>query len=768
MRKNRVFLILFNIVILLFLVPGRYVNASQLYQGTTDGESLQGEFLPITEDNSEQYGLFDEDGEELGHFDEWNAIVNEINRLNDKTAVYRVSFPEECVISGNMKMPAKAKYAGLILDSSFTVTGNISMTAKLTLKEGVSVTAKTISGANYCLCLENDAKLVVTSAITVGDLELTDASALKAGGKVTIKRLLTAGSQVEIVLTEKKGISLKDTVLTTEEPIRFRFENVDGQSVSLAQNAVAVNVSGASYAPQFLLLDAAGEAATLYRKGNTLRVRGELETPYGLRVGEEECFLGDYATLADIKTEINRRKDATAVYKIFIAKEQSLKGNIPMPSASAYRELIWEGEAVSVNGGISLTGHFTLCNKGLTVKSVSGGNKTVLEIRNGSPMTVTANLSVYQLILADELSVSGAVTLTEVTALLGNCFQYNIDKNVSVKGNINFEQAQFRIAPYKNGKPVEAYPNGIRLLSNVPKAKLQAFELFEPNTHVFYREGKAVKLGMPLIVLFEGTADYQKCQEEESQAQFVTINDLISYVNESEETDFVARLNLIVPSVGNMTALAPGKHLILCGKNGEKMTLQFTGAINLDGSVLEVRNLILHNKTAQGPSINLKNGGGVLLDNTSVNAISAKEGTWVTFVNETTVNGAISGLGKLTMVENSLIRGKGNIAAKKMILEGSQPVEIRLAAGKRITVSNEIEIAENNYFLLNMVDKKDVLANLGAKTVLVTGNAAEASMFRTENTMYKTFVEWTLIKKGNQIVTSEASAGDGEWSGDFL
>lgn len=740
---------------------GDIAEGDALVLGTGDGT---GEILELSQD----YLLYDESGELLVSVSSWAEIVAKINSYNQKQAVYHIAFPTDCEITGNLKMPSKGKYQELILDASLTVTGSVSLSGNLTVGEGSILTAKSVSGAAYQLTVATGAQVITQGVLIVGDLELKDAATIQAGGKLTVKKNLVAEDFVTILLNASKGAEIKNTTLLGDEAIQLRYLEDTIGSKSYDQKAVVIKVTGNSYAPQFALLNDGGEVLPLYRTGTTLRIQGDLSTPFAVWDLTEEQNLGNYVSLADVKAEVGRRKKSADSYRIYVEEAQVIKGALSLPAKNAYQQLILEGEKIEATGALSLTGYLVVANESLSVKSISGGSKTEIKVEQDSQVSVIGNFSAYQLDLAGKLSVGGSFTVTDIVVYQGNCLIYDISKSTSIKGVIKGDQAKLVIAPKQKGNDVSDFPNGIKLLSNVPKADMDALALYQETTHVFYRDGKAVKLSMPLIVLFEGTTDYETCQVTKKDADFVTINDLIAYVNKSEETEFVARLNLLVPSVGNMTPLTPGKHLVLCGKNGEKMTLTFTGNIELDGSYLEVHNLILDNKTAAGPTVNLKNNGKVFWDNSSVNSIAARDTSEVVLRRDVRVNGAVSGTGKLTVLQGTTVRSNGNIAINQMILQGENAAEFRLQTGKKLLISGEVMTGQDNYFMVNIVDKKDALANIGAATVLVSGKYAEVSQFKTENPMNKSFLEWSLVKKGDNIQTNGASAGDGEWSGDYL
>ena len=93
---------------------------------------------------------------------------------------------------------------------------------------------------------------------------------------------------------------------------------------------------------------------------------------------------------------------------------------------------------------------------------------------------------------------------------------------------------------------------------------------------------------------------------------------------------------------------------------------------------------------------------------------------------------------------------------------------MRLRTGKKLQVTDTVLTGEKGMFLINLVNASDELASVPKGTVLVTAPAGSVTQFRTENLRPGTFLEWGLIKQGDNLQTADISYGDGEWSGDYL
>lgn len=754
------------------------------------------------------------EGELLGTYVQWSDLVAKINSLNRKSAVYNVALLDDFVINGALTMPGKGKYAGLVIknggekaSASLNASGNLAMTANLELGESVHLRAAAVSGGSWQLRMGENAELVATGAVTVNRLIMDQGVSLQSGGKFTVKTSLEADMSAELILTQKKGAAIKDTQVKSDGYITVRVRDKNDNYVTLTQGTNVFMVSGSSYATQFRLLDAEGQAVELYRKGNAIKVRGGIETPIALYYVTEngEVCLGEYAALADIKTEITRRRDAKASYRLDVEQELFVKGAIPLPSGGTYQELVISGERIRTTGNLTLTGNLTFQNEIRKVKSagddtplafavnvskyqltipegaaienlggVTGNSGSGLRIAADVVQTANGNLKVDTLWLDGTLQVTGNITVTNIYPGTQNRLVYDLGKSFSLKGDVLGDDAGLVLNPQKSGQDVTTYTEGMKIIGSAAKVDVSRLELAWPTDYQFYRDNGVVKLGTPMITVFAGTLDYEGClgAEAEGQQSFLRINDAIAYINGAGQTDFVVRLDKDVPSAGAFTAPVKGKRVVLCGLEGERKTLKLSGSVTLDGSSLEVRNVKLDNGTAAGIGVVLKNGAFLGLCDTEINTMNAAAGTAVTLEGQVSLKGTWSGACDLTVWKDAVVRSSGSITVKTMTLEKEADekgsAQFRLLSGKRITVNGTVDSGERGYFTVNQVDKTDALSSLGEGTILVVSRIGEASQFRTENIKPNTLAEWALTKVGDYIKTVTPSEGEGEWSGDYL
>lgn len=756
------------------------------------------------------------ENELLGVYAQWSDAVAQINARKQKSMSYRVVLADDFAVTGALTMPGKGKYAGLTIESGaegqqvqLKATGNATLTANMNLGANVSLSVGTISGASWQLALAENAGLTATGAVTVGTLVMGEGASLQAGGNFTVKKTLEADEHVTLVLTQKKKAAVKDTVVKNNGKIAVKIRDKNDSFVTLTQGTTLFTVSGSSYATQYRLLDNEENEEhelNLYRKGNALKVQGTLVTPITLyHIAESgEISLGEYATLADVKTEIARRKDARASYRLDVREEIFVKGAVPLPGAGTYKDITFTGQRIRTTGNLKLTGNVIFENVIRKVKndknddalvitaniskytlairaegsidnlgSVTGSAGSCLELTTGTEEKLSGNLSVTKLVLGNVLQVTGNVVVTEICPEQGNMLTYDLAKSVTIKGDITGDGTKLVLNPLKGGQ-AQTYVDGQKILNSAPKANVSRLQMAQDTDYALYRDGNAVKLGSPMITVFENTLDYESCitATAEGQSRFVRINDAIAYINDASSMNFVLRLEKDVPSAGAFTMPAKGKHLVLCGAGEERRTLALTGSVTLDGSSLEVRNVKLDNKTSAGPGVILKNGASLWLYETGINTLSAPAGTAVTLEGRVDIGGAVTGACDLTVLENAVIRGNGSMTVQTLTLKAASETEsygeFRLLTGKTITVNGEVKTGANGYFIVSQVDKNDALASIKEGTVMVTAEQGSAEQFRTENIIPGNFVKWSLVKEGTQIKTAEATEGEGEWSQDYL
>lgn len=418
----------------------------------------------------------------LGTYAQWSDVVARIKSLNRKNTRYRVEMLDDFVVNGTLAMPARGKYAGLVIESAaegqkvcLQATGNVTLTAGLELGSGVDLKAKAVSGASWKLTMAENTSLVTTGAFTVADLVLGEGALLQAGGKFTVKKTLEAERDAELILTAKKGAVVKDTKVG-ENVITVKVRDASGNRVTLAQGVTLLTVSGGSYATQYRLMDKDGQEQSLYRTGNAIKVQGTVSTPVTLYYmsGDEKISLGEYTNLADVRKEIVRRKDKQAAYRLEVREEIFVKGAVPLPNANTYRELVFAGERIRTTGNLTLTGNLTVYNEIRKVKSVSDGtalpyavniSKYMLTIPEGSDMdnlgnvtggtgsclwikpgvrfNMSGNLKVNTLTLDGILRGSGNVTVTDLISKDAQGaedraeFRLAVNKTLTIKGRVD-------------------------------------------------------------------------------------------------------------------------------------------------------------------------------------------------------------------------------------------------------------------------------------------------------------------------------------------
>lgn len=743
----------------------------------------------------------------LGTYAQWNDLKTKINNLKDKTAEYRVVLLEDYVVNGALSMPTKGRYTSLLLQNgkgspvSLKATGNLTLTANLTLEPEITLRAKQISGAAWNLNLGEKGSVVTTGNLTVKNLSLGKGAQVQAGGKLMVKSVLEAAGGNELFLTYKKAAAIKDTITT--EKIGIKLIDKSGNRVTAVSNTTVISVTGSSYATQYCLLDDKDSELALYRKGNALKVKGTVATPISLYYMDDKAqiSLGDYATLADVKNEIARRKIKQGEYAVHVGEAVLVKGAFPLPKAGTYKSIAYTGERIRITGAITLTGDISVSNeieriKGeqdvtplpITVKlakytlslpqkginnltTVTGSAGSGLTIGAGVQQTIEGNLKADTLTLAGELQVKGDIEITDIYPQADNRLDYDLAQNIVIKGSVYGAKDRLLLNPLRNGKPV-TYMEDMKILPNAPKVAVSSLILAQGTDWVLYRESGAVRLGKPLLTVFENTSDYGTVQGAESgdNCRFARVTDAVEYVNTLDGTDYVIRLDANISSADSLKSPAKGKKVVICGVSGDRKEMKFTGNIVVDEGSLHILDIVLDNGKANGPGVILINGAQIHLSDVNVNTITAPAKTSVTLEGEVDINGSIAGACDMILMQDAVVRADNTITVNSLTLHAATAgtAQLRLQVAKKMTVNSTVSTPEEGQFIINRVDKNNELAGLSKGTVMLTASFAQSSQFKTNNIMPGTFLEWFLIKNGNDIQTSEASQGDGEWSGDFL
>ncbi len=741
----------------------------------------------------------------VGTYSQWSDLRAKINTLKDKSVNYRVILLDDYVVYGALSMPTKGRYASLTFENGkdeqivLQATGGLTQTGDLVIGAGLRLDVSQLSGGAWNLTLGEQSSLIAKGTVTVKNLTLKEGAGLQTGGKLTVKATLNAEGYNELVLTQKKGASVKDTVAT--DRIRIRMIDKTGSIQTPAYNTTIISVTGNSYATQYCLWDALDRELPLYRKGNALKVKGDLATPITLYcVGvAEDINLGEYATLADVRTEIGRRKLKEAEYRIVINEELFVKGALPMPKAGTYGQIHFYGEPIRTTGNLTLTGNTVFHNELRKVKSerddmslsltmnlakytlsisaerplenignVSGAAGSCLRIEKGAEQTIGGSLKVENLVLDGILRVDGSLTVTNLYPGEQNRLDYDLKNTVTIKGAV--DGGTLILNPLRDGIQ-SSYTEGMRVLNSASKVAVCNLKMAQDTDWVFYKDGSVIRLGKALMTVFENTTDHESVWGATTvdEVKFARINDAIEYINQSEVTDFVVRLEENIPSAGAFKAPANGKNIVVCGEGGARKTLNLTGTITLNDCGLSVYNVELKNKSTV-PAVTLKNGGSLYLADTEINTLSAPVGTFVTLEGTVTIKGAVTGGCALTVLEDAVVRLNSNVTVETLTLQAKEEgtASLRQLIGKKLTVKGAVTTPEEGQFILNRVNKEDKLADIGKDTVMVVTQYGKVTQFKTENIMPGSFSPWNLIKKGNNIQTSEASQGDGEWSGDYL
>ena len=758
--------------------------------------------------------LYEQD-ELLGQYYVWEDLVSEINRRKAPKAEYRVVFRDSFTWKGAWKMPAKGRCQSLYLDGAgYTQLEADSLTAVCNLRIGSSVVVKvkSLSAASYDLTMDSDARMIIQGNLTVKNLEMNGNTRLNVRGKATIKNQLVAseitmdgksGYAPSIYLAKGKSLSVKNTRVGSM-PVLLMVTDSEGNILNVPEGTTLLTTTGNTYASQFQYQRDPSWSVMTYRKGNTIRAKGDQDISYEVTLsnkGTEESW-GLFESLTDIRNEVNRRKDKEAEVRIKVVADSFVKGNLPVPSAGRYQKLVFTGKQIFTTGNLQLTGDMVLYNNIVKVKkqgdttgtpvavnlskytleipeetklgrlaNITGTAKSFLKIDAGTGIIAEGAVKGTNLALYGQLTITGNMTVGNILYGPSNCLYFDLSKKNSITGTITGESGRLCLAPKQNGKLLEKYEEGLKVLTSAPRLNLADVEMLYRTDYVFYRDGSAVKLGKPVLYVYSGTTDYStyRYMPTGEVTEFVLFKDAIEFANRSAQTEYVICATADINAEKSFVTPARGKNVILCSWKGETRILNLPKTTVISGGRLEIHDFTLKSANTV-PSFTLKDGASLSLQDAAVNSISAPKNTRVTLAGQISFKGTLKGAADLSIQEGAVIRTTADLTAGSLVMEEDPEytgVEFRLRKGKKLSVSGAITTTKNGQYLINIVNRSDVLENISEGTVLAVAPYGEAEQFKTENRKTDSLIYWGVEKNGKNIRTAGGNEGQGKWSDDF-
>lgn len=695
----------------------------------------------------------------------------------------------------------------LVLGSGTDCFTNISgAKGSIIIKEGGSPYIRGNVTVKEIIMEGDNAGFYVTGALTAEKIYYqADFNDVMCYGNISITKAIVVDENATnpfFRIRDGKVISVKDIDLLAVDAfgenikLNIKTHNVKTNDfVTLDPGDKVFTTTGDAYANQICLLDVNDNEMETYRTSNVIKVKGNVQTPYHvlLTIDESTEDLGCYATLNDVKSEINRRKAKTGTYTIMVEEAVFNNGVFPMPTAGTFKKMIFEGESITFTGALTLTGDTEFANDLIKVKSaadrtevplainiskykltirqgaefenlgsISGTVGSTLEIMDNVYQEVSGNVTgITTLRLDGDFTVWGNLIVTNIVSNGAGVLNYDIDKNLTISGIVTFDEGtaedekDIQLYPHRSGSLMDEVPLNLNIIDSCTKADVADFVVAIDDTNVLYRSGVTVKLGVPMITVFEDIDEDWVNNEIGDAEQFVTINDAIVHVNEEKEGAFGIRLEGDIPSAGAIKTLTGADKIVkINGAGDSEYKLNFTGLFVVDRCDVEISNVKLMNTATVYASLNIKNGASVKLYNTTVNAITAPKGTAVTIVDAVTVKGTISGACDFTMEEYAVAVFMNPITVGNFTLIG-ETAEMRIMTGKGFTISGEVITDIYCCVTLNRIDKNNELAKITAGTAMVTAKNGKAGQFRTDNVMNaETGDEWLLTKSGNIIKTA--------------
>ena len=528
-----------------------------------------------------------------------------------------------------------------------------------------------------------------------------------------------------------------------------------------------------------------GEGMICYKQGNAFYA-GQETLELFIKTDEDTVSLGQYRSLADVKAEIAGRKQANATYIVDVKQNLFVAGALPLPTAGTYKNIIFTGKDITITGAVTLTGNTEFQNVIKKVKSATDQTEQPISISlgkynltigegneidnlasitgtKGSSLTVGENVcqeiagavtNVENLQLDGTLAVWGNITVTNILAGAESTLQYDIEKTQTINGVI--QTGKVKLVPYKGGNELVAYEKELQILDNAPKLDVQTLQMNRDTDLECYRSGKAIKLGTAAVTVFSDPEGDWKSAEIDSHPQFVTLQDAVHYIQNRGAGTYAIRLESNVPSSGKVALPSGTDKTVMIGAKNEGTTLNFTGAMTIDGSSIIVENVILNNQTKAGVAVTLKNGATLTLRDVKVGSINAATGTTVIMGNGAVVQKALSGTATLKLEQDTTVQFGAAVTVQNF--QADRNTKLEMVTGKLVTIKGNVNIPADACVTINHIDKDGKLLSIKEGTKLVTSAKALAGQFRTDNIMTGTEdVKWLLTKSDTVIKTAKLS-----------
>lgn len=339
-------------------------------------------------------------------YDSVASAMNDISRIKDKEACYKVA-----VKTGDVLVLPKANtYRGIELTADkaaeITTAKDLTLTGMLILGDNVTLNkadkkAMTVKLGNYSLMIDKDAHVAYDAEKKVSQFVNIDGSkgAFLAEGDITVSGKVNVGYFRAPKTTLADNASFAAAIIIAEggESLNYNVKNASKVKIGniLGKGNIVLNVDGEIADKQIAVLTGNyraesvtigdGKTYVAVPKGNKLMAVAKADAKAAaLTLDGETTYLFD--TYENAVKAVAKLGDAWAEIEIDVTDVQPVSGKLALPTKGKYKTLtITSDKAVTlkVNSDITLTGNLVIGGK-VTLQKKEGTEKDLLKFKSAT------------------------------------------------------------------------------------------------------------------------------------------------------------------------------------------------------------------------------------------------------------------------------------------------------------------------------------------------------------------------------------------------
>ena len=367
----------------------------------------------------------DENVDKVRTYDSVASAMNDISRIKDKKACYKVA-----VKTGDVLVLPKANtYRGIELTADkaaeITTAKDLTLTGMLILGENVTLNkadkkAMTVKLGSYSLMIDEDAHVAYDAEKKVSQFVNIDGSkgAFFAEGDITVSGKVNVGYFRAPKTTLADNASFAAAIIIAEggESLNYNVKNASKVKIGniLGKGNIVLNVGGEIADKQIAVLTdnyraesvtiGDGKTYVAVPKGNKLMAVAKADAKAAaLTLDGETTYLFD--TYENAVKAVAKLGDAKTEIEIDVTDVQPVSGKLALPTKGKYETLtITSDKAVTlkVNSDITLTGNLVIGGK-VTLQKKEGTAKDLLKFKSAKDKYTKKDL--YTVTVVDDAKV---------------------------------------------------------------------------------------------------------------------------------------------------------------------------------------------------------------------------------------------------------------------------------------------------------------------------------------------------------------------------